>query len=445
VPEVAARPGGDQPVPLTYEQDRHYGRSLRSTWPHRNVRVCFRIEGPVDLEAFGEAVRAFAFRHDALQMKPVAGDSGPPAQRIDPLDPADPIVTSQRLGASSVDQFSRYVEAVFTRDVRKPWADDGERPFTFRVFQLDEQHHAFLATFQRVVFDGKSHELFSREVWRNYHLLRHGQPIPGPADSFADAAVRQRARFGPEHKQRAKALWRERVEFLTENRWTTPVAPTPPTDHDLVGSVVDSEVTARLRESCRQNRCTPLQWITSSFVASVAEQTGRTGVGFWTTINSRTAADRDVVGTFTAACPLVITDARADRYAVLQQTREAIINSIRYAQLDWRDLEEVMTGFADPAVPGFEDIYVNLLQFDAGYGQPAAEEPDLRVTADAYPPRGLRLLSNPALHLRCEEFRDLIQIKILFNGERAGRPVAQAVLDGMMHDIAALVFATRHH
>lgn len=435
MPEVAAPARPDQPIPLTYEQDRHYARSLRDTWPHRNVRVSFRIEGPLDVDAFGQAVRAFASRHDALQMKVVPRVGGTPAQRVDPYDPGEQIMITQRVGASSVDQFSRYVEAVFTADVRKPWADDSQRPFTFRLFQLDEQHHAFLATFQRVVFDGRSHQLFGDEVWRDYHLIRQGRPIPGRAGSFADAAIRQRARFSPEHKERATALWRARLDFLAENWWATPVDPAPPTDQDSVGHVLESDVTAGLREWCLQNRCTPMQWITSSFVASVAEQTGRAGVGFWTTINSRTAAERDVVGMFTAACPLVISDARADSYSVLKQTREAIISSIRYAQLDWHDITELMSGFADPAVPGFEDIYVNLLQFDADYGSPAADEPELRITADAYPPRGLRLLSNPALHLRCEEFRDLIRIKIIFNSERAGQPVAQAVLDGMMKGI----------
>ena len=432
----------DRPIPLTYEQDRHYARSLRGTWPQRNVRVCFRIEGPVDLDAFGEAVRTFAFRHDALQMRLATDASGRPAQRIHPFDPGEQLVTAQRLGASSVDQFSRYVEAVFARDVARRWTDDAQRPFTFRLFQLDEQHHAFLATFQRVVFDGRSHELFGQEVWRDYHLLRQGQPIPGTTDSFAEAARRQRARFGPEHTERAKALWRERLEFLCRDRWTTPVAPTPPTDTDYVAHALNNVVTAGLRESCRQNRCTPLQWIASSFVASVAGHTGRTGVGLWTTIDSRTAADRDVVGMFTGGYPLVISDAGADRHAVLNEMRDQIINSMRYAQLDWRDIEELMRDFADPAVPGFEDIYMNLLRFDGDYGHPVADEPELRITADAYPPRGLVMLSPPALHLRCEEYQDLIQIKILFNSARAGQSVAQAVLDGMMRDINAVVFAT---
>jgi hypothetical protein len=443
VPEVAPPVRGDQPIPLTYEQDRHYARSLHGTWPHRNVRVCFRIEGPVDLDSFGEAVRTFAFRHDALQMRLVTDDRGRPAQRIHPFDPGEQVVRAQRLGASSVDQFSRYVEAVFARDVARRWTeDDTLRPFTFRIFQLDEQHHAFLATFQRVVFDGRSHELFGREVWRDYHLLRQGQPIPRTADSFAEAATRQRARFGQEHTERAKALWRERLEFLSRDRWTTPVAPTPPTGSDDLWHALDNKVTTGLREWCRRNHCTPLQWIASSFVASVAEHTGRTGVGLWTTIDSRTAADRDVVGMFTGGYPLVISDARADRSAVLNEMRDQIINSIRYAQLDWRDIEELMRDFADPAVPGFEDIYMNLLRFDGDYDHAAADEPELRITADAYPPRGLVMLSPPALHLRCEEYRDLIRIKILFNSERAGRSVAHAVLDGMMLDINAVVFGT---
>src|SRR5215472_18738844 len=113
-------------IPLTYEQDRYHGRSLRSTWAHSNVRVSFRIEGHLDLDAFCGAIKAFALRHDALHMRLVAGDSGKPAQRIRPLDPDEQVVTLQRVSASSVDQFSRYIEAVFTRDVTRPWTDDAQ-------------------------------------------------------------------------------------------------------------------------------------------------------------------------------------------------------------------------------------------------------------------------------------------------------------------------------
>ena len=443
MPDVATAVRNDARIPLTYQQDRYHARMLRGTWPHLNVRTSFRIEGPVDLGAFGEAVRAFALRHDALHMRLVTDDSGRSAQRIHPLDPGEQVVTAQRLRASSVDQFSRYVEAVFTREIRKAWADDAQHPFTFRIFQLGEHHHAFLATFQRIVFDGRSHHLFGREVWRDYRLLRLGQPIPGTAGSFAEAATRQRASSGPQQQERAKALWRSRLDFLSRHRWTTPLAPAPPTGQDNVSSVLDGGATAALRESCRQGRCTPLQWIASSFVASVAEHTGRTGVGLWTTIDSRTAADRDVVGMFSGPYPLVITDARADRRAVLEETRDQIINSMRYAQLDGRDIEELMSGFADPAVPGFEDIYMNLRNFDGDYRHLAAGEPDLRVTVDAYPPRGFTLFSHAALHLVCEEFLDLIRVRIVFNSRRAGRVIAQAVLDGMMHDITAAAFATR--
>lgn len=448
MPEAASPARGGDLIPLTYEQDRYHGRSLRSTWAHSNVRISFRIEGPFDLDAFCEAVKAFALRHDALHMRLVAGGGGRPAQRVSPLDPGEQLVTLQRVGAPSADQFSRYVEAVFTRDVTRPWADDAQHPFTFRLFQLNEQHHAFIATFQGVVFDGRSQHLFTREVWRDYHRLRLGQPAGGAAGSFAEAATRQRARFGPEHKERAQALWRSRLEYLSKHRWSTPAAPAPQAGRDNVRSVLDSAVTAGLRESCRLDHCTPLQWIASSFAAAVAGQTGRAGVGLWTTTDSRTAADRDVVGMFAGSCPLVITDARADRHAVLKETRSQIMNSIRYAQLDWRDIEDLMIDFAEPAEPGvadqavpaFGDIYMHLQKFDDEYH--AQPEPGLRITVDAYPPRGVTVVSHAALHLICEEFRNLMRIKIMFNSKRVGPAVAQAVLDSMLRDVTAAVFAT---
>jgi condensation domain-containing protein len=449
MPDAAAPARGGQLVPLTYEQDRYHARSLRGGWEHRNVRASFRIEGPLDPAVLGEAIRGFVRRHDALQMRLAPGEGGEPAQWIDPLEPGEQVMTAQRLAASSTGQFSRYVEAVFTRDVTQQW-DGSRRPFTFRLFQLSERHHALLATFQGMVFDGRSQQLFEREVWRDYHLLRLGRPVPGPAGSFAQAAARQRARSGPPQRERARALWRSRLEFLSRNRWA-PLAPAPPAGGDSVESVLDAGATAGLRESCRRNRCTPLQWIASSFVAAVAGQTGRAGVGLWTTFDSRTPADRDVVGMFAGPCPLVVTDARADRHAVLRQTRDQIIGSLRYAQLGWRDIGELVSDLAGPAaaecagqaVPAFGDIYMNLQKADGDCHHLTAAVPGLRITAGAYPPRGLTLVTHAALHLICDEFRDLIKIKIMFNSERAGRAVAQAVLGAMTHDIAAAVFATQ--
>ncbi|MFF7636799.1 condensation domain-containing protein [Kitasatospora sp. NPDC008050] len=424
------------PFPLTYEQDRFHAKTRSSGWAHKNVQLAFEILGDLDTDALAAAVRAFVVRHDALHLQ-MAEDPGPhPQQWTRPVGAEEEVVRRVKVRATSPGQFSRYASTLLSRDFVTPWSYGTRRPFVVRLLRYDEHHHALLATFQNLVFDGRAHHLFGHEIWRDYEALRRGGSPPDTAPSFAAAAVRQRARTDPRQRERARASWRERLEFQARTSWTAP-AGTGRAEGGTVGAELSAAAVAALRRVCAESRSTVLQWTVGAFVAALAARTGRAEVGLWTSMDSRSTRDQDVVGMFAGSCPLTVTDATAGASAVREQVRDQLLNALKHQRLTAEEIA-VLTREAEAAggAPVTRDLYVNLRRYDGD--SPLADDGGrLRITSDAYPLRRIAFHDTHALHLRCTEFRDRLFVALLYDGHRADRPLARAILDDVLAGVAA--------
>ncbi|MET9532180.1 condensation domain-containing protein [Streptomyces sp. NPDC006649] len=438
---TSSSPGPAAPVPLTYEQEWYLarGRGIRT---RRNVRLSFRILGPLDTDRFEEAVRLFIARHDALRMALVLNDSveTPDAQQVAPVRPHDRSITTQSVTAGSADQFSRYAAAVFSRDVLTPLGGE-KRPFTLRLLRHDTEHHAFLATFNNVFFDGRAHDLFSREIWRDYTtLLDPGGVPPTAAPSFARAALARHESRSVRRLERARTSWHERIEFAARNRWQEPAA--SPTPSGSVHVRLSASAVEELREHCKSARCTVMHWLVGSFVRAVATHTEQRRVSLWTSLDSRGPTERDTVGMFAGSAPLAINAPGAPLHEVVAEVAGAMVDALRHQQLPACDLTALLTappaaGTSGGPLPLVGDIYVNLRSFP-GPLRSARNSSSLRITADAYPLRRITLKDSSALHLRCNEYRDGVLIDLLFDGQRAGRPLAQSIVDQIVSDTTAV-------
>ncbi|MFJ9626764.1 condensation domain-containing protein [Streptomyces sp. NPDC101175] len=437
MPGVTA-PGAGVPFPLTYEQDRFHTKTRADGWSHKNVQLAFEILGDLDTDALADAVRAFVVRHDALhlQLDPAPGPH--PRQWTRRIDADEEVVQRLNVKAASPEQFSRYASALLSRDCVTPWSYGAQRPFKIRLLRRDEQHHALLATFQNLVFDGRAHHLFGHEVWRDYEALRRGQSPPGTARSFAEAAVRQRAATPARQRERTLASWRERLTLLTRTAWTGPAGACR-TDPGTVGAELPAATVAALRDLSAEFRCTVLQSTVGHFVAALAARTGRSEVGLWTSMDSRTSQDADVVGMFAASCPLVIRDAGADAPSVRAQVREQLLNALRHQRLTADEIADLTRAAEETGgAPVSRDIYVNLRRYEGNSSVPD-DGGRLRITADAYPLHRITFHDSFALHLRCTEFRDRLDIDLLYDGHRADRRLARTLLDDMLTVIHSAV------
>ncbi|QMU78224.1 hypothetical protein GXW83_23490 [Streptacidiphilus sp. PB12-B1b] len=432
-------PTGDT-APLTHEQEWYLANVRRSSRTRRNVRFSQRILGPLDPELFEEAVRLFTVRHDALRMALLPGaDAGPAAaQRVLPVRPDDRPVHGECVTAASERQFSHYASAVLSRDVITPLTGAG-RPFTLRLLRHDAGHHAFLATFDNLFFDGRAHELFGREVWRDYAALRDTGSAPAAdAPSFARAARRQREGRSPRRLERTRDSWHRRLEFAGRHRWRELDGVRPTADGSIHADIPASVVGA-LREHCRQARCTVLHWIVGSFVRALAEHAGQRRVSLWTSVDSRRSDEREVVGMFAGAAPLAVGAPGAALPEVVAEVGHAMVDALRHQHLPARELAELLEnppGSADG--PLIRDVYVNLRSFAGAYRPVHAPGDGLRITADAYPLRRITFVESAALHLRCDEYRDAVLVELVFDGRRIGEPLARAIVDRIVGDAAAV-------
>ncbi|TQF08025.1 hypothetical protein E6W39_00235 [Kitasatospora acidiphila] len=423
-------------LPLGYEQDWYQANTRGGTGAHKNVRISFRILGPLVPEALDEVVRRFTARHDALQLQPLPGPdgTGTTGQYLRPLGAGEPVMLRESVTARSAEQFSRYASALLSRDFTAPWAGDGDRPFRVRLLRYEPDHHALLATFQNLVFDGRAHHLFASELWRDYQALVQGDPVPDTAPSFAAAVARQRTGFGPEHLARARASWRKRLEFAARHPWRQPASAAP-----TEGGTLRIELPARawpaLRERCAEARCSVSQWVIAAFVRAVAGQAGLRRVALWTTMDSRGFRDRDLVGMLAGTCPVAVRDPAAALPAVLAEVRARLLEALRYQQLTAAELHGLAAELAAGGGASLaRDIFVSLRRFDGEYPV-TREQRALRITADAYPLRRIAFTGSAALHLRCTEFRDRLLIDLTFDGPRVGRLLAQAIADQLGNDL----------
>ncbi|MER6214396.1 MULTISPECIES: condensation domain-containing protein [unclassified Streptomyces] len=421
------------PVPLTFEQERYLAKTRAGGWTTKNVRLSYEILGPFDTELFTEAVRAFVARHDALRLRLAEDGAGGWAQQAHPLVDDETVVERQAVTAASAEQFSRYASALLSRDFVQPW--DGERrPFALRLLRRDAGHHAFLANFPNLVFDGRAHQLFASEIWRDYRALLRGEPAACEAPSFAAAALGQRTRTGPLLRERARDSWRERLGEAVRSPWERPSGAVATEDGSCRAELSGPAVEA-LRAACERERCTPLQRVVAAFVGALAQQAGQRRVALWTSMDSRLTRQQDVVGMFAASCPLVVREPGAAPEAVLGTVRGQLLEALRHQRVTSADVA-ALTAEAEAGAgrPYGRDIVLHLRRFDGPSGR-TAQDGALRITPDAYPLRRITFDNPAALHLRCDEHRDRIVLDLLYDGGRVGRPLARAVLDGLVHGL----------
>ncbi|AGL19155.1 condensation domain-containing protein [Actinoplanes sp. N902-109] len=416
-------------IPLTYEQDRYLARLEASGWAHKNVQLSYEILGALDAEALLAAVRAFVTRHDALHLQIAADGHGAARQHRQPLRPGEEPIEFVQVRAASVEQFNRYAAVLLSRDRLTPWRYGHERPYAIRLLRHDEHRHALLATFQNLVFDGRAHHLFGHEIWRDYELLRRGEPVPVQAPSFVAAAHRQRSRTTAQRRERARESWRERLAFLARHQ----LFETGDTGRVVGGSVaatIEAAAAATFRRWCAHHRATVLQELVGAFAGALAARTGHRELGLWISMDTRTALDRDVVGMFAGTCPIVLADATADAAVVRSALRVQLARALTSQCLTAAEIAE-LTAQAGTARPVPREIYVNLRRFEGDH-RPATASGALTLTPDAYPLRRISFQETNALHLRCTEFRDRIFLELIYDGIRADHALARTVLDDMI-------------
>ncbi|GIJ32872.1 condensation domain-containing protein [Micromonospora sediminimaris] len=289
--------------------------------------MSYRVDGPLDVSAFVDAVRSTVARHAGLRIG-VTTQDGAPVQWVRPMPDQHPIVTLTQVTANDTEQFTRYVRAVLATDLRHTFDLAVEYPFIIRLLRFSPTLHAAIGVFSALAVDATARMTVVREIWDTYF----GRP-PGTEPKDADylAAVTSRAAAATTGRSRAvSAYWRRRAPWLPPRCQFLPGigGPATPTARTELLPVVGPEWEA-LRRRWQASGFTTAQWLLAVFAATVFLVTPQDRIAVSMRLNGRRHAERGIVGMFDVTVPVVLDRPARPADLLVQVRREQLAATSR--------------------------------------------------------------------------------------------------------------------
>lgn len=289
------------------------------------IALAWRVEGPLDVERFIDALRQVVDRHDALH-KPPHGSADRCAVRLDlrftpaPERNDDPLTDQERLRAA-------------VRAVSEQGLDLEQGPLV-RLIVLGTRAapRVVVVLTDHLVFDGISARILASELAAAYT----GKPLPPLVAGYANFARRQQELLAGSYGVRARAYWRTELE-----RW----GGYPPRFH-LAASLTGAQAASSLRIARRlpEDLANALEAKTAELgvsaftvvayaLLSTTRRMGYAAKGLVTDFHGRiTAAAMHTIGLFSHGMPVFYDpELQPDRDRAVLEVHERLAQAIDHA------------------------------------------------------------------------------------------------------------------
>ena len=235
-----------------------------------NIELCWRITGPLHVEALERSVNEIARRHEILRTRIERDADGSLVQVAVPYTPrAIPVIET------TVEHLPQLAAA----EAARPF-DLASGPFARAVLaRFGETDHALMLTWHHIAFDGWSQSIFLRELAALYSAFREARPDPLPElpIQFGDFAHWQRDAFLRGPMQSQLAYWRAQ---LAGDRppLALPTDRPRPAQQSFRGAnrsrALSPDLSAQLRRLAREESATLFMLLLAGFKALLARYAG---------------------------------------------------------------------------------------------------------------------------------------------------------------------------
>jgi amino acid adenylation domain-containing protein len=336
LPKVVERVPRDEPLPLSFSQERMWlAQAMRPNSSAYNVVCGMRLHGRLDVEVLGRAVDVLVQRHEGLRTSIVVTPTGP-AQVITPQLSVDlPLIDLSHLSGEHAEAELRERASVLAAT---PF-DLSRAPLVrLALFRLPHQQHVLVVTLHHVVSDSWSLGVLVRELAEVYQaLLEDRVPrLPDLPFQYADFARWQRAWFQGDVLEEQLAYWREHLAGLGPLQL--------PTDRPRLAGQADrgahrvfefpGHLFEAMRAWSRRENATPFMACLAAFATVLHRYTAQADIAIGVPIaNRRWLHTESLIGTLVNTL-VVRTDFSTDPSAreLLQQVRARALDA--YAHQD---------------------------------------------------------------------------------------------------------------
>ncbi|MFD8248505.1 condensation domain-containing protein [Nocardia sp. NPDC059691] len=420
-------------VPATFAQHDAF-TAANGAGAYRNLGTCYLLAGSLSVDRLAVALRGFVDAHDALQVCEFRVDDGVLTQVIAPLAPEEQVVELVSVQAQNARQFEAFASRLYTADLTTIDDRAGARRFRFRLLRYSDDYFALLVTFQHLIFDGKSLDIFAAEIWHRY-------AVPAPADlpgsSFSAAATRQQIRCSDDILERNSRWWSRALEPGRISGCFTDTADPDkfgdPSAYETATIELGHSRLLRCRRQAADRNITMPQAVFGALAQAIFDSTTADALNIWTAVDLRRATERETVGMFSSMVPIRIE--RGGLYDCIRQTQFGIVDAMRHAEVRTADKIAALTaGRADQRPRGI-DVYCNYQRISSAPAD-RFEDSSLRVVRDGLdgPPGFHRTAA--AVHLFAAESDDMLSLHLSFHLPRIAVSCAAAVA-GRMRNVVA--------
>jgi amino acid adenylation domain-containing protein len=424
---------GAAPIALQQRDLWFLNRPEHLSAAHDNVQLAFRINGPLDREAYVRAVRALVERHAVLRTSYDRRD-GTVTQRVNPA--AGFAVRVLQTDEEAVTEWLR-------AERLRPFAPGDPYMVRAHLLTLSDDAHVAVLTRPWGVFDGWSVNVVLSELLVLYRALSRGTAprLPELPLSYADFARWQARTTGAEELARQERYWRRQLEGL-------PACLPLRTDYERCpvktyqGSSVDvripAELLGRLRRLSQERGATLYMTLLSAFAVLLGGHTEGSDLTIGSAVSNRPRTELEgAVGYFVNLVALRF-DVPADRAFtdVLAQARRVTTEAHEHKDLPFPDLVRALVPEPDPGCSPLFQVMFNLLPAAA----PATGDDTVTTDLEVLPVRAATTTTRFDLNLVAEETASGLQGYLEYSTDLFSRRTAERMArayERLLEEIAA--------
>ncbi|MFB8047823.1 amino acid adenylation domain-containing protein [Streptomyces rubiginosohelvolus] len=360
VPAVPSRDGEEAPLSLQ-QRDLwflNHPQHLEPSWD--NAQLAYRLEGRLDREAFGRAVRALAERHPMLRTGYVHRD-GTLVQRVNDASDVEMKVSAPISGEAALREW-------LGQERTRPFPPDGRHMVRIHLVPVADDEHVFVLTRPWGVFDGWSLTIVLPELMALYRALVRGTEavLPPVPLRYADFARWQRHVVGAEELDRQLAYWRGQLDglpALLSLHTDRPRGPVQSYRGAKVGIEAPTEVLTRLQQLSQESGGTLYMTLLAAFAVLVGRYSDDQELAIGTPVTNRPKAELEPLVGYFVNTLVIRLDVTPDRgfSDLLKQTRHVTAEAHECKDLPFVDLARELVPKPDPAYSPLFQVMFNLV------------------------------------------------------------------------------------
>lgn len=224
-----------------------------------NVLVQTRLNGKIDTARLQEAVRKLGARHESLRTSFFVSEKGEPRMGV----MADSLL---RLEVEKVDEISQ-AEKAYKDMMNYNFDIERGEVIRMRLLSLSETDHVFIFGVHHIAMDGFSFNLMIRDL----DMMYQGKPVPQIPAQFTDFAIQQRRDVEAGRMRNDVAFWKKTFATIPDPLPLFPFTgvgnrmPLVKYEHEEIELSLDAAMAQKIRNLCRQNRCTTFHFFLATF------------------------------------------------------------------------------------------------------------------------------------------------------------------------------------